>query len=99
MVCQTISSIVLSCKFFYLEPEVSPNQVEKDESVVNHDGWLNALSLDKLTTTVCQRNQTLKSIRFVLSFKGMKVVSGSLDVLETVGKKTFDVCSKAFFIE
>jgi hypothetical protein len=22
----------------------------------------------------------------------MKVVSGSLDVLETVGKKTFDVC-------
>jgi hypothetical protein len=24
----------------------------------------------------------------------MKVVSGSLDVLETVGKKTFDVCKK-----
>lgn len=24
----------------------------------------------------------------------MKVVSGSLDVLETVGKKTFDVCIK-----
>lgn len=28
---------------------------------------------------------------FILSFQGMKVVSGSLDVLETVGKKTFDV--------
>ncbi len=29
----------------------------------------------------------------------MKVVSGSLDVLETVGKKTFDVCinNKSFF--
>lgn len=28
---------------------------------------------------------------FILLFQGMKVVSGSLDVLETVGKKTFDV--------
>lgn len=27
----------------------------------------------------------------------MKVVSGSLDVLETVGKKTFDVCNKNIF--
>jgi hypothetical protein len=27
----------------------------------------------------------------------MKVVSGSLDVLETVGKKTFDVCNKYHF--
>jgi hypothetical protein len=46
-----------------------------------------------------KKTQTLKSIKFVLCFKGMKVVSGSLDVLETVGKKTFDVCSKQFCIE
>lgn len=59
------------------EPEVSTSQVEKDDSVTNKDGWLNALSLEKLTNT------------------GMKVVSGSLDVLETVGKKTFDVINEA----
>ncbi|CAF5129878.1 unnamed protein product, partial [Rotaria sp. Silwood1] len=30
-----------------------------------------------------------------LTNTGMKVVSGSLDVLETVGKKTFDVINEA----
>ncbi|CAF0833871.1 unnamed protein product [Adineta ricciae] len=59
------------------EPEVLNSQTEKVDAVTNQDGWLNALSLDKLTTT------------------GMKVVSGSLDVLETVGKKTFDVINEA----
>ncbi|CAF3568145.1 unnamed protein product [Rotaria sordida] len=59
------------------EPESSNIQTEKDDSITNQDGWLNALSLEKLTTT------------------GMKVVSGSLDVLETVGKKTFDVINEA----
>ncbi|CAF2401092.1 unnamed protein product [Rotaria sp. Silwood2] len=59
------------------EPESSNIQTEKDDSITNQDGWLNALSLDKLTNT------------------GMKVVSGSLDVLETVGKKTFDVINEA----
>lgn len=52
-------------------------QTEKFDLAASQDGWLNALSLDKLTTT------------------GMKVVSGSLDVLETVGKKTFDVINEA----
>ncbi|CAF4534546.1 unnamed protein product [Rotaria sp. Silwood1] len=59
------------------EPESSNVQTEKNDSVTNQDGWLNALSLEKLTNT------------------GMKVVSGSLDVLETVGKKTFDVINEA----
>ncbi|UJR30500.1 hypothetical protein I4U23_018032 [Adineta vaga] len=59
------------------EPEITNPQSQDIDSVTNHDGWLNALSLDKLTTT------------------GMKVVSGSLDVLETVGKKTFDVINEA----
>ncbi|CAF0978620.1 unnamed protein product [Adineta steineri] len=59
------------------DPDPSTISTEKVDSVTNQDGWLNALSLDKLTTT------------------GMKVVSGSLDVLETVGKKTFDVINEA----
>ena len=36
-----------------LEPEVLNSQTEKIDAVTNQDGWLNALSLDKLTTTVC----------------------------------------------
>jgi len=32
--------------------------------------------------------------KLLFDFKGMKVVSGSLDVLESVGKKTFDVWIK-----
>ncbi|CAF2962770.1 unnamed protein product [Rotaria sp. Silwood2] len=59
------------------EPEASNIQTERNDSVTNQDGWLNALSLEKLTNT------------------GMKVVAGSLDVLETVGKKTFDVINEA----
>jgi len=38
--------------FNLAEPESSSSQVEKDESAINQDGWLNALSLEKLTTTV-----------------------------------------------
>ncbi|CAF3175885.1 unnamed protein product [Rotaria socialis] len=59
------------------EPEVTTNETENDDFVTNQDGWLNALSIGKLTNT------------------GMKVVAGSLDVLETVGKKTFDVINEA----
>ncbi|CAM4797539.1 unnamed protein product [Rotaria magnacalcarata] len=59
------------------EPEVAINETENDNFVTNQDGWLNALSIGKLTNT------------------GMKVVAGSLDVLETVGKKTFDVINEA----
>jgi hypothetical protein len=40
-------------KIFFSEPEASTVQTEKIDSVTNQDGWLNALSLDKLTTTVC----------------------------------------------
>jgi hypothetical protein len=39
-------------KFSFLEPEVSTNQTEKDDLVTSQDGWLNALSLQKLTNTV-----------------------------------------------
>jgi hypothetical protein len=39
-------------KFLFIEPEASTFQTEKDGSVTNQDGWLNALSLEKLTTTV-----------------------------------------------
>ncbi|CAF4122450.1 unnamed protein product, partial [Rotaria sp. Silwood2] len=67
--------ILYNCLF--LEPEASNIQTERNDSVTNQDGWLNALSLEKLTNT------------------GMKVVAGSLDVLETVGKKTFDVINEA----
>ncbi|CAF3309223.1 unnamed protein product [Rotaria socialis] len=59
------------------EPDASTSQTEENDAITNHDGWLNALSFDKLTTT------------------GMKVVSGSLDVLETVGRKTYDVINEA----
>jgi hypothetical protein len=46
----TIVSTIYTCR---LEPETSTNVVdEKIETVINQDGWLNALSLDKLTTTV-----------------------------------------------
>jgi len=38
--------------FHLLEPEVSTNQTEKDDLVTSQDGWLNALSLQKLTNTV-----------------------------------------------
>jgi hypothetical protein len=48
-----------SIKILSLEPEVPTNLIEKDESVVNQDGWLNALSLDKLTTTVCEKKLKL----------------------------------------
>lgn len=44
---------LFSRMFLLPEPEVSTNQIEKDESAVNQDGWLNSLSLEKLTTTVC----------------------------------------------
>ena len=35
-----------------LEPETSAEPTTSADSVINQDGWLNALSLDKLTTTV-----------------------------------------------
>lgn len=47
-------------KSLLVEPEVSTNQIEKDESAVNQDGWLNALSLEKLTSTVREINQSCR---------------------------------------
>lgn len=66
-------------------------QTEKNDTVTTQDGWLNALSFDKLTTTVSRINRSEKDLFLSARSKGMKVVAGSLDVLETVGKKTFDV--------
>ncbi len=39
-------------KLLFSEPEASTVQTEKVDSVTNQDGWLNALSLEKLTNTV-----------------------------------------------
>ena len=53
-------SLVFFCSsFFFLffcflfeEPEQTVIQNDKNDTVTNQDGWLNALSLEKLTTTV-----------------------------------------------
>ncbi len=50
MVCSNFSNFFN--KILLLEPEASTAQIEKIDSVTNQDGWLNALSLEKLTTTV-----------------------------------------------
>lgn len=39
-------------KILFSDPEASTFQTEKDDSVTNQDGWLNALTLEKLTNTV-----------------------------------------------
>ncbi len=53
MVCQKFLYMNF-IKFYFSEPEISTTQNENDDSVTNQDGWLNALSLEKLTTTVCE---------------------------------------------
>ena len=53
-----------------LEPEVSTTQTEKFDLAASQDGWLNALSLDKLTTTVCQRKECRLTLSIVSILKG-----------------------------
>ena len=65
-------------------------QTEETDSLSNQDGWLNALSLDQLTSTVSLDTGSF-DLQSLFVLQGMRVVSGSLDVLESVGKKTFDV--------
>jgi hypothetical protein len=69
MVCRNLSFVSLKLKIAFLEPEPSTTQIEKDDSVINHDGWLNALTLEKLTTTVCQIYFQGKNL-ILFSFKG-----------------------------
>ncbi len=44
-------------KFVFSEPEPAIDQTDKIDSVTNQDGWLNALSLEKLTNTVNKKIQ------------------------------------------
>lgn len=44
--------IVIYTKSYILEPEILSMPTEKDDPITNQDGWLNALSLQKLTNTV-----------------------------------------------
>jgi hypothetical protein len=48
----------------FSEPEPSTDQTDKIDSVTNQDGWLNSLSLENITNTVCEREIKNESTTF-----------------------------------